>query len=150
MGSTKSFCTCRRTLLNSCAPSNSVNAPVREPRCSSQPPVTSAPNSVPATITVRARADAPGSLSLILYLTLDAAKRLRERGCEGGGNPCVHGRLVAGAIYQLDRSAFRMGVLPLWIGKLTEGVCHPRVKVVARPLDPVALATRVCPLEPVR
>src|ERR1700694_1405462 len=106
MGSTKSFCTWRKTLLNSCAPSNSVKAPVREPRCSSHPPVMSAPNSVPATITARERADALGSLSLIVYLTLDAAKRLRERRHQRGDHLFMHGRLVTGTIYQLDRSAF--------------------------------------------
>src|SRR6202022_1111383 len=150
MASTKSFCTWRRTLSNSCAPSNSVNAPVREPRLRSHPPVMSAPNSVPATITARARADALGSLSFMLYLTLDAAKRLRERGCQGGDDSLMHGRLVSCAIYQLDRSTFRMGVLPLWIRELTEGVSHLLVKIVARPFYPVALAPRVCSIESVR
>src|ERR1700674_3523735 len=112
MGSTKSFCTCPRTFSNSCAPSNSVNAPVREPRCSSHPPVTSAPNSVPATITARVCAEALGSLSFIFYLTLDGAKRLRERGHQRGDDALEHGSFVSGPIYQLDRSALRMRPLP--------------------------------------
>src|SRR6267378_527532 len=147
MASTKSFCTWRRTLSNSCAPSNSVNAPVREPRLRSQPPVISAPNSVPATITARARADALGSLSFILYLTLDAAEWLRERRRQRGDDAREHRIFAARPIYQLDRTALRMGVLPGRLDELSKSISDSIVEIVAGALHPVALPARVRPPE---
>jgi hypothetical protein len=61
----------------------------------------------------------------------------------------VHGFLVARALYQLDRSALGMRVLPLWISEVTEGAADPRVKIIARPFYLVALAPRIRALEPV-
>ena len=50
----------------------------------------------------------------------------------------MHDRLVAGAIYQLDGSALRMGVLPTWIREFAEGTGDTLVKIVIRALHPVA------------
>src|SRR3954464_3105706 len=100
--STYSFWTCCNTLSKSRCPSYAVNIPVREPRCSSQPPVITAPNNVPATMIVRARAEALGSLSFIPLLGLDGCERTRKRGGECRDHTGKDAGFVAGAIYQLD------------------------------------------------
>src|SRR6266568_4381415 len=105
----------------------------------------SAPSNVPATITVRERAEAPGSLrfSFIDALTLQAAEGLRK-GCDQcRDDPLMNGFLVAGAIYQLDWSALRMGVLPFRVGELSKRFPHPVMEVVIGSLHPVARATGV-------
>src|SRR2546423_4325519 len=128
----------RNTLSKSCSPSYAVKVPVRAPRCSSQPPVTTAPSKVPTTMTVRARADALGSFSLMPASTLQNAKRLRERCAERCDDVLVDCFLVAVALYQLDGSALRMGVLPLGIGELAKSLSDSVVKVIVGALHPVA------------
>src|SRR5438105_8345712 len=51
--------------------------------------------------------------------------------------------LVAGAVYQVDWSALRMGVLPLRVGELPKGLCHPIVELVIGTLHPVSRATGI-------
>src|ERR1700686_2794375 len=76
-------------------------------------------------------------------LTLDAAERLRKRGGQRRDHSPVNRHLVTSAIYQLDWSALRMGVLPLGIRELTERVRDAPVKIVVGSLHPVTSATRV-------
>src|SRR5205085_185622 len=107
-------------------------------------------NSVPATMIVRARADAPGSLSFILPLTLDVCERLRKHSGECRDHASEYSTFVAGAIYQLDWSALRMGVLPRRFGEPAKGVADPLVKIVPRPFHPIALPTGVGSVETFR
>src|SRR6476646_491375 len=112
--------------------------------------MTSEPRKVPATISVRARADALGSFSLMSCLTIDTAKRLRDRGGEDCDEPLVDGPFVAGAVYQVDWSALGMGGLPGGIGELPERGVHALMEVVTRLLDAIPRATRVGAPEPLR
>ena len=57
--------------------------------------------------------------------------------------PATLAFLVSSAIYQLDWSALRMGVLPRRIRKLTKGTAHPLMELVAGSLDSVPRATSI-------
>src|SRR6186713_110838 len=138
----------RKTLSKSWAPSYAVKVPVRAPRCSSQPPVTRAAARVPTTITVRARADAPGIFIFIAFLTLECAKRLREGNHESGYHSLMNRFLVSSPIYQLDWSALRMGVLPSRIGELLKRLTDALVEIVVGALHPVALPAGVGACQP--
>jgi len=55
----------------------------------------------------------------------------------------VHSHLIIRSIYQLDGSALGMGVLPLWIRKLTKGTVDPLMELVAGSLDSVPRAASI-------
>ena len=55
----------------------------------------------------------------------------------------MHCFFVTGAVYQLDWSALRMGVLPFCVGELPKGFCHPIMELVIGTLHPVARATGI-------
>jgi hypothetical protein len=62
-----------------------------------------------------------GSSASYRDLTLQRAKKLRERCNKRRDDPFLDGGLVTRPVYQLDWSALLMGVLPLRIGELAEG-----------------------------
>src|SRR3954468_14273224 len=55
----------------------------------------------------------------------------------------MHGSLVAGAIYQLDWSALRMGALPFGVGESPERVRDAMVELIRRVFHPVPRSPRV-------